>query len=542
MIRCWKQASISGFRLIVAALLIGINVSGADPAASESGTAVVLMRDGHEYTVRFEVPGPGRWPVVFAFGNSRWLDVDAYLAAGYAVVLTDPRDLQFHHDAADSYDLIQWISDQPWSDGQVAMAGISRGAATQWAAATSKHPSLKAIFPVGISPEPWRRMYRDHGAIQLAHTMNGRAVFGNSQPHQWWHLPLIDMDLEFRGTENEAWRNYVGNSEFNEYWQAIDLRGRYDAVDVAVYQSTGWYDNYPIGALTAWRALHEEGRISHNRIRVHGRAHGGDGMETTESIRFFDLILKGRDDGIGAEQEIQLYVQQTDEWRGYASWPPQEAASLELYLRAHGDLSDSPAVDAATSTFAYDPADPTPTIFTNTSKSDPHPEWINAGQGDITRVWNRVDVATFQTGILEEAAEVIGPVRVELNAETDRPDTDWVARLVDIDADGIVRNVADGIIRARFHNDIWGTPSPLTPGAVTRYEIALEGTAYRFERGHRIGLIVASASFPMWDRNLNTGEPIGMTADMVVANQKIHHGGTFRSRLVLPVVNCDLCE
>jgi len=137
---------------------------------------------------------------------------------------------------------------------------------------------------------------------------------------------------------------------------------------------------------------------------------------------------------------------------------------------------------------------------------------------------------------------VIGPVRVELYAETDRPDTDWVARLVDIDADGVVRNIADGIIRTRFRNDVWGPPSPLTPGRVERYEITLEGTAYRFEPGHRIGLIVASASFPMWDRNLNTGEAIGRTAAMAVASQTIHHGGPFTSRLVLPVLNCRVCE
>src|SRR5206468_9164073 len=46
-----------------------------------------------------------------------------------------------------SYDLIEWIAEQPWCDGQVGMVGISGFGAEQVHVARQKPPHLKAIFP-----------------------------------------------------------------------------------------------------------------------------------------------------------------------------------------------------------------------------------------------------------------------------------------------------------------------------------------------------------------------------------------------------------
>ena len=47
----------------------------------------------------------------------------------------------------DAYDVIDWLSKQPFSDGNVGMYGLSYMGITQYMAASTKHPALKAIAP-----------------------------------------------------------------------------------------------------------------------------------------------------------------------------------------------------------------------------------------------------------------------------------------------------------------------------------------------------------------------------------------------------------
>jgi putative CocE/NonD family hydrolase len=48
----------------------------------------------------------------------------------------------------DSYDLTEWFAAQPWCSGNVGMFGLSYLAITQYMAASTKPPHLKAIFPM----------------------------------------------------------------------------------------------------------------------------------------------------------------------------------------------------------------------------------------------------------------------------------------------------------------------------------------------------------------------------------------------------------
>ena len=49
-------------------------------------------------------------------------------------------------------------------------------------------------------------------------------------------------------------------------------------------------------------------------------------------------------------------------------------------------------------------------------------------------------------------------------------------------------------------------------------------------------LISPPATFPQFDRNPNTGDPLGSSARVRIAQQTIYHGGKNLSHIVLPVV------
>src|SRR5580700_10164778 len=78
----------------------------------------------------------------------------AIVARGYAAVYQDTRgrhgsegeDRVYADDAADGHDTLEWVALQPWTNQRVGMSGSSAGATTTFAAASTRHPSLRAFF------------------------------------------------------------------------------------------------------------------------------------------------------------------------------------------------------------------------------------------------------------------------------------------------------------------------------------------------------------------------------------------------------------
>ena len=76
----------------------------------------------------------------------------------------------------------------------------------------------------------------------------------------------------------------------------------------------------------------------------------------------------------------------------------------------------------------------------------------------------------------------------------------------------------------------------LTPGEIYEFEIEMTGTANVFQPGHRIRVDITSSNFPQFDRNPNTGHPLGSSSETRIANQTIYHGSLKPSHILLPTV------
>lgn len=135
---------------------------------------------------------------------------------------------------------------------------------------------------------------------------------------------------------------------------------------------------------------------------------------------------------------------------------------------------------------------------------------------------------------------MLGAVSVTLHAASSVPDTDFVARLVDVHPDGRAFNVADGIIRASARETEPGVirpvPStPLEPNEPYEFCIDLWATGLTFLPGHRIRVDITSSSHPRWIARTNTaGNQLDAT-ELVLAHQRIFHDRKRPSRLHLTV-------
>jgi putative CocE/NonD family hydrolase len=199
--------------------------------------------------------------------------------------------------------------------------------------------------------------------------------------------------------------------------------------------------------------------------------------------------------------------------------------AVSLYLNHERQLSrERPVMREATLSYRVDPDHPVPTIGGALTSGAPvfaggafdqreRPDFFGT-RGNNQPLAEREDVLSFQTPPLTEDLIIAGPLYIELWIESDAPDTDFTAKLVDIYPpsahypDGYAMNITDGIHRSRYR-DSWENPEPLQPGKRVKVVIEPFATCNVFKRGHRLRLDIASSNFPRFDVNPNSGESRG---------------------------------
>lgn len=136
---------------------------------------------------------------------------------------------------------------------------------------------------------------------------------------------------------------------------------------------------------------------------------------------------------------------------------------------------------------------------------------------------------------LDEELEITGPIVVTLYAASSAKDTDFTATLVDVFPNGYCHLIQEGIIRTRFRESDQ-EPSLIKPGEIYEYNIDLWATSYVVKKRHRLRVEISSSNFNRFDRNLNTGKPLGLDDEMITASQTIYHNRDYPSHITLPVI------
>jgi putative CocE/NonD family hydrolase len=227
----------------------------------------------------------------------------------------------------------------------------------------------------------------------------------------------------------------------------------------------------------------------------------------------------------------------SNQWVDEHEWPIARTRYTEFYLHSSGrantlygdgKLSTDKPQSEKSDLFTYDPQDPVPFI------TEPSFQQIG-GPDDYRAIERRDDVLVYTGDPVTSAIEVCGPINVTLYASTTATDTDFTAKLIDVWPNGFAERLSDGIVRARFRDGM-ERENLIHPGTVYEYKIDAWNTCQMFKTGHSIRLEISSSAFPKYSRNLNTGEPLGRTTNMVAARQTIYHDAQHPSVVTLPVV------
>ena len=554
----------------------------------------VPMRDGVALSTDIYRPdADGKFPAVLvrtpysnntpgAVDQSKW-----FAERGYVVIQQDVRGrydsegtfYAFKNEPDDGFDTDEWIGKQPWFNGKLGTMGGSYVGFTQLTQAIRGSQHLTSMAPTVTTLNIYGNWIYTGGAFQYGFALPWGGLFIDGHvnqeylaynwPEAFKHLPLSTAD-EAVGRNNPFYRDWVKHPARDAYWDQNSHENEQDKVTVPLFNVGGWYDIFLAGMLQDDIAIRQKGKTAaarsgkrlmvgpwvhgvgtHNNFRAEspyqtdrmdfGPAADVDMQRLT--LRWLDYTLKGMNNGMASEPPIKIFVMGDNAWRYENEWPLARTQYTKYYFQSGGKANSSngdgtlgtaqPKGGSPSDTFGYDPANPVPTIGgNNCCRSD----IVAMGAFDQRSVERRDDMIVFTSPELKEPVEVTGPITVKLYAATSAKDTDWTAKLVDVHPNGYVQNIQDGIIRARYRENVAGPAKPIAPGAVLEYTIDLWASSNTFLPGHRLRVEISSSNFPRFDRNLNTGEDPGTGTKMEIAKQTIYHSEQYPSHIVLPVI------
>ncbi|GAB3596924.1 CocE/NonD family hydrolase [Microbacterium tumbae] len=437
-------------------------------------------------------------------------------------------------------------------------------------------PTDKPLLPPDATQDERQRL-RNYA------TFAGRRTWRPITPENLRHLPSSDV-LRHAGAPASPFDAYMTRTPADPAWGEVELVGEADQPRVPAIHINSWHD-IAIGETTRlfshlqalgtpdqyliigggphcaiWQELPYEltkksakamftglttseidampapdmrdfafGDVELGDVRYRGVDHGFPKLY----LAWFDRFVRGNDNAVTDMPKVQLFVMNHG-WIAAESWPP-EVEPTRYYLTDDADawrrneaggLSPVPPTGESSESWVYDPMNPTPSVGGDLG--------FHAAL-DQRAVSARRDVLVFSTSPLTEAVTVVGPIEVELHVSTSAKDTDFIVRLIDVHPDGKAINLADDGLRLRYR-DGFDAPALAEEGEVYRIRLPNMVTGNRFAAGHRIRIEIASSSFPVYERNLNTGGANYDETDAAIARNTVHWGAGRASSVTLPLM------
>ena len=532
-----------------------------------------------------------RWPFS-AFMNmvpsGRNFDVMEFVHNGYALVALDVRGtgasfgeksltLPSWNEVQDGSHVVDWIVSQPWSDGKVGATGISYIGITALYLAINQNPAVKAIAPMysvydiyddialpgGIFMQDFIKEYGgfcealDHDKLTLNKGFMAKLVVKGVEPVKGHHR-------EFKEALAQHNCNYYQDGE-GDSPEFIDdsttLNGKVDvkyaisphlylkeinASNIPVYSYSGWWDlAFTHGAVKQYMNFTNRGR----KLLIGPWSHGGPininpanpsfsrFNHIGEIMKFFDYYLKGEKNGLEKEAPVHYYTMVEDKWKSASTWPPPNAANQSFYVSSDKKMSQKTDVSGSSyTTFVTDSSSGTG-VYSRWNLSDkaiPENGYPDRQPEDDKRIY-------FDTDSLKADVEVTGHPVVSVYMTSSVPDVGVFAYLEDVDENGKVTRVTEGLIRAE-HKKVLKNP-PFYKDAVPYHSFKREDagklsatqpeavvfdlfpTSYLFKKGHKIRVSICGNDKDYFKQITPNG-----------TQWKIYHSAKYTSKIDLPVM------
>ncbi len=557
--------------IIVVSMTVVIGISIWGPNSARKETVMIEMSDGTKLATdiyysplawNYITGKPEPAPVILVrtpYGKTDMaiLYASLYCAQGYHVVIQDFRGcfdsegaddvLVFTKDYLDGPETIDWILDKDWCNGKIGSAGISALCITQYLYA-------------GMNPD---------GLLCQSLWFGTPDLISDALLEGAFHEALVTFWL--KGVSPNNWRDqldiiydYMANTSMLNSIEARSVSleyepNTYDKVNVHAVHVGGWYDHFLKGTIHGYTGYDDRGgkeARGHQKLIIgpytHGMVFTGQQGELTYpsnanglpliikwETEIFDESLRGVDKDIWSGNRVAYYLMgdvddpnvDANYWKFAKDWPLDFKVN-KWYLGKNDDgdlvvVDDDDDLDGFYNiSYSYDPRDP---IMTRGGNNEPSYTEKGAGPFDQRPVEEvdgelRDDILLFQSEKFEKPYTVEGDLKVNLFIKSDCNDTLFCVKLCDVYPDGRRMLIIDSALTTRFR--VNGTSENfIVPEQEYTIMVNLAATAYQFNTGHRIAVVVTSSNYDRFAINPNTGGPItDHYAEGKIANNTIITG------------------
>lgn len=483
------------------------------PVVRERGL-VAKMDDGCRLVADVWLPeGAGPRPALLqrlpygrSVASSPVLPSPAQLARlGYAVVVQDVRGtgdsggsfVPFAFEATDGAATVEWVGEQPFCSGDVAMYGFSYQGLNQLQAAALRPEGLQAIAPMMCAAEPYDLLY-DQGCLKWGFAASWAAQLsglgGSPRGADLTALPLASAI----GAEPPGWfLDWLAHDTRDAYWEALapDL----GAIDVPVFTVIGYADNFASATIRMAAELragmvcgpwaHMPWGTRFGDIELGAEAGPGPAIEAF--LAFLADVLPVPGSAASGDPRpapgVSYYVVGRG-WQEASAWPPAGETRLLVAVSGagansrHGDgrlllgeKAGPERLGGLGDVIAAEPLVPVP------GTADAYP--------DVSAVEDRRDVLCYSAAPEPEAIVVAGSPKARVIASIDGPGLDLIASLV----------VVEGPIARRITHGASRLTGPA--GTPLEAEIVLTPIAWLVPAGASIRLDLSATRFPLYARH-----------------------------------------
>lgn len=521
-------------------------------ARAETLEVLVPTRNGATLSAVVALPDPlpaERLPALLEFTiytdpPRHEAEVAEYAARGYAGIVANVRGkgkstdviVPYEHDAADTHAVLDWIVDQPWSDGRVGMLGGSYSGFTAWAATKRKHPALKAIA-TSAAAIPGQGLPMHNNVFITAnyawafHVTNNRTMDNSvyedrdrwqRMTREWFESgrPYREIDA-IDGTPNPLLQRWLRHPAYDGYWQRMVPYGReFARIDIPALSITGYYDDGQISALQYFKE-----HLKHRRQADHYLVAGPyDHVGTHQPVKpgvlrdyaidasaqidsrelklgFLDHVLRGKPRPSLLAGRVNLQVMGANEWRSAANLDSLHGIPMRLYFsgeRSADGFTLANRAPPATSRVVHEVDLANRRLFHN----------YHAYPGQIIQGPLRyVTESVFATAPFESGATVLGSFRGELQFVTNKKDFDLGVTVFEAMPDGKLFHLGYALHRASYAENP-ARRRLLSPGKPQRLKFETSLMGRRLEPGSRLLVLVDVHKQPLAQVNYGTGKDV----------------------------------
>ncbi|RWK94363.1 CocE/NonD family hydrolase [Mesorhizobium sp.] len=528
----------------------------------------VSVRDGTRIAYVSYRPKVGRHPTVFIYNPYRgcaipFEDAKPLLDAGYAFVGANWPATGCSEGIVDHWspnrlvgaygaDIVEWIAQQCWSDGNVGMVGYSYTGASHFWVAAEKPPALKAIIPAALA-DGYETMCYLGGMLQPSlatweqYANNYHAVGMN------WRMARGDTECaKIRGSDRQVVKNHnfgeMQEHKFKDaWWDSIDLT-RLEVlgdIDVPTMIIGAWQDEWGCAGLEGARIFSRMKNLAHKRLLMTNGDHRttdfwkGYPFLRAEQIRFLDRWVRGIRNGIEDEPDVKVFweVCAVDGDRKkpiigwttfHATWPEPAVQRRPYFLTADGELSTEQTASApkeGVRSYLY----PTGVELTGSDQQ-------------FALLPYTYGVLNYRTAPAVEDMTLLGNPEIFLFLSIDSgDDADLAITLKDVGPDSVLF-LQTGLHRVSFQEideahtyseevlHTFARTEKLEPKKIYEARMSLLSPfAHVIRKGHSLELTIGAPN-PI-PHHLISSIPAG-----TVSVNRIHHSETHPSRIMLPIL------